>query len=85
MSGFFCRSRFRRCRNGRACIDRWAHGDRWRVINRFYCVILNLLFHGAQFGDILLMLIVSFSKGMTTSTVGDEKQITGARRIGGGF
>src|SRR6202011_594521 len=74
-------------RRGRVGIGRAAGRGRRRrrVVGRLDRIVLNLLFHRAQLGDVLLMLVVGLGKGVAAGTVGDKEQVAGARRIGGGL
>src|SRR4029077_4291885 len=74
-------------RRGRVGIGRAAGRGRRRrrVVGRLDLIVLNLFFHRAQLGDVLLMRVVVFGKGLAAGTVGDEEQVAGARRIGRGF
>ena len=78
--------RRRLCRRGRwVGVGRRARRGRRRIVSRLDRIVLNLLFHRAQLGDVLLVLVVGVAEGVAAGAVGDEEQIAGARRIGGGF
>src|SRR5882672_8227239 len=47
-----------------------CRGRRRRVVGGLDGVVLNLLFLRPQLGDVLLMLVVGFGKGMPAGTVG---------------
>src|SRR5450631_707451 len=62
-----------------------ARGGRRGVVTGFDRIVLNLLFHRSQLGNVLLMLLVGVAESMAAGTVRDEEQIAGARRIRGSF
>src|SRR5215831_892483 len=57
----------------------------WRVLGRLKRVVLDLLFHPSQLGDVLLVLIVGFGEGVPAGPVGDEIEVARACRVSGGF
>src|SRR5215472_17071486 len=62
----------------------WCYGG-WRVFGRLKRVVLDLLFHPSQLGDVLLVLIVGFGEGVPAGPVGDEIEVARACRVSGGF
>src|SRR6516162_9318484 len=55
------------------------------IVGRLDRVVLGRLFHRAKLCNVLLMLVVGLGEGVTAGAIGDEIEVAGARRVGGGL